>query len=322
MKYRQIVSWAWEIAWNNKSLWVFGFLSGLTLGGGSDGPIQFGLTARAGGGAVSLSNDVLWQGGSWLFQNVGTILSSPSTLSILILVLSLLLWFVGVMARSGLVYQVNAIASRERAGKGIGDQFQAAFKVFAPVLWMQLLIWSPVMVLSVIPIAAQETLSCIMVLLIIPLTFIDALAYRSIILENLNVIDGLRRAVQVLTKNIGPILVLSIICTLLALLFSLIAGIVLLPLLLALVKPVLESVSECSRLMGNSQAMLDCIQQSSTDLSVVIPSLVFSIVVAALYSVWVTFQSATFTLAYRHMTDRAAPKSTGDETEPDGINVD
>jgi hypothetical protein len=30
-------------------------------------------------------------------------------------------------------------------------------------------------------------------------------------------------------------------------------------------------------------------------------------------------QSATFTLAYRHMTERA--KSTGDETEPDGMNV-
>ncbi len=341
MKYQQILSKAWEITWNQKYLWLFGFLAGLTLSSGNNdnSPIQFGLSFGSENASMGWNNGVLFQGGSWLFQNAGTLLAAPGVWTILMLVVSLLLWVVGVVARSGLIHQVNVIEAQEQEpGAGLGERFRAAFQAFPPALGMQLLIWSPILALNVMlaiasrsvvtsafstfpqldgagvpempgmdtigAIGALGSLGCVTALLTIPLTFIDGFAYRSIILEKLGVIAGLRRALQVIKENIGPILVLSIICLLLAAIVSVVVGLLLSPFLMILAKPMMEIVTECSQLMGEPQAMFECIQRANASPRVLIPSLLLSILGAAFSSVWITFQSATFTLAYRRMTGK------------------
>lgn len=72
-QYREIVMQAWQLTWRNKYLWIFGFLAGLNFGGVNIGP-------------------ALTQGGAWLFQNIGTLLTTRGLLSIVFVIISIAFW--------------------------------------------------------------------------------------------------------------------------------------------------------------------------------------------------------------------------------------
>ena len=308
MNYQQIFSKAWRLTRENPYLWFLGFLAGLSLGSGDNN-----------------LNNTFVQGGAWLFQNLSNLLSMKSVLSLTFLMASILLWIVGVFARIGLIHEISAFNSRY--GKplaNIKEVVRASAQLFLPIVSMQLLIWSPIIVLSVVyGLLAQSfittsfstmqsgapldgfgsfgaiwLLGCGTVLLSIPLTFVDAFAYRSIVLEKMGVKDSLRYAIDIIKGNIGSILSLSIMVGIIGFVFSLVLMLVLSPLLLLIMKPMMEGMSQCDLLGNDFNAVTNCMQQMSTSPSILIPSLIASVLLAAIASLWVTFQSATFTLAY------------------------
>ena len=73
------------------------------------------------------------------------------------------------------------------------------------------------------------------------------------------------------------------------------------PLLFFMMKPMMEITSQCMVNGGDFAAMTQCLQQSTSSPNIILISLVSSIIMAALTSVWVTFQSATFTVAYNKL---------------------
>lgn len=313
MNYRQIFSKAWRITRENPYLWFFGFLAGLSLGSNNS----------------NLNNSFI-QGGAWLFQNLSNLLSMKSALSLTFLIVSILLWVAGTFARIGLIHEVSAFNSRY--GKplaNIKEVFRTSAQLFLPIVSMQLLIWSPVIILSVVyGFLAQSFIitsfsnmqsgtslgdfwsfgtiwlfGCGTILLSIPLTFVDAFAYRSVVLEKMGVKNSIRYAIDIVKGNVGSILSLSIIVGVIGFIFTLILMLVLSPLLLLMMKPMMDSVSQCSLAGNDFNAVVNCMQQMNTSPSILIPSLIASILSAAITSLWVTFQSATFTLAYHKLKE-------------------
>lgn len=316
MNYERIFSRAWQITWKYKPLWVFGFLAGLFIGSNNN------------------SNNFI-QGGAWLFQNIGSILSTNSLITILTVIISIVFWLVGTVARISLVREVAALDTRRpQPIPSLGNVFRAASKFMPSILLMQLLIWSPILVLnlivSIVSQPAIETLfsssqtgavnqskflssfgsiwifACGIGLLTLPLVFIDAFAYRSIVLEELSIKTGLQKAIHILRANLKPILVLSIICLIIGLIFSFVIGLALLPLLPLVMRPMMQNVSQCAS-SSDFRAMVSCMQRVSTNPTVVIVGLIASVIGAALSAIWVAFQSATFTLAYNKLAETERP---------------
>ncbi|MCP4595543.1 hypothetical protein, partial [Neptuniibacter sp.] len=269
------------------------------------------------------------QGGTWVFQNIGNIIIFQGFIAILMLVVALVFWLLGIAARCGLIYEVIALGSGyKKPVSRVGDLLGVGFKFLPRILLMQLLIWSPVLVLSIVTATVGQStsadllsnvetgapeladfgalgtlglLGCGIALLAIPITIVDAIAYRAIVLEDLQVTSGIRRAFEVVKANLGQILILLVICLALAWVFSLILGIVLSPLLLIMIKPMMQGMSQCAEFGGDLKAMADCIQWMNANPTLILLSVVSSIVAAALSSIWVTFQSAVFTLAYKQI---------------------
>lgn len=271
MEYERIVSRAWRIVWNNKYLWLFGFLAGLTLGSGSD------------------SNPYV-QGGAWLFQNVGGFVGTGGITAIVTLILALVFWFLGTMARSGLVYEVGAIDARRQDPVGkVWGLFRTGLHFLPRILLMQLIIWSPVLVLGVVASLFSQSiattafsnfrtgnleppsffgavgvvglLGLATFLFTIPTLFIDAFGYRAIVLEGTSVKEGILRAYEVLKANLVETLILGVLFLVLGLLFTWILGVLLSPLLLPVMKPVAQRMETCVDLQADFQAMTACIQQ-------------------------------------------------------------
>jgi len=309
--YRQILSDAWQITWRYKYLWLFGFLAGLTLGGG-DG-----------------SNSYL-QVGTWFYQNAGNLWNVQGLAGVLTLAVALVFWLLGIVARGSLIHGVAGLDSPDQEPVGrVGGLLRTGLRFLPRILLMQLLIWSPILVLNITSSAVSQSvletmpsgaetgnldssdfgvfgglglLVCGTALLTIPITFLDAFGYRAIVLEGMPATKGIRRAFAVVKGNLGRILVLALICLVLMVVFSLVLGLVLSPLLLVMMKPMVQGVTQCGQFLGNFQATSRCLQEMSADPLLVILSVVGSIISAALSSVWVTWQSAVFTVAYLRLT--------------------
>jgi hypothetical protein len=309
MNYQQLLSQAWKITRQHKYLWLFGFLASISLGQGGQG-----------------FNNSFIQGGAWLFQETPDFFRATTTVAVALFIISLLLWFVGVISRIVLIHEVTALS--DRRGKPLGEikrLFQSSVAFLGPILLMQLLLWLPILVLTFVYNEATQAVSdailadieagittpgfrsfsgvtylgLVILLLIIPITFIEAMAYRTIVIEKLGVRAGLRKAVNMIRTHAGSALVLSVICVILGAVVLFVLGLILSPLLIALLNPIVTSIAECNGQGNNFDALASCVQQTGTHPRVILPLVTSAVIFAIPASIWTTFQSTLFTLAYR-----------------------
>ena len=231
---------------------------------------------------------------------------------------------IGTNARIGIIYEVAAINGQaHQATSKTRTLFLASARFLLSVILMQLLVWMPITLLNVgtafvvAPTVESWTasieagtapdlgsfgliwfLSCGVGLLTIPLSVIDTVSYRSIVIGDLGVTNGIKKALQVIRENVGTILSLCIIVSVVGFVFSIAIGAAMSPLLFILLRSMAQLTAQCTPATGNVGAMLDCMRQINTEPSVVVPFLVISVIFAALASVPVVFQSAIFTVAY------------------------
>lgn len=304
-KYGEIVSQAWQLTWRNKYLWIFGFFAALNFGGANIGA-------------------TLTQGGAWLFQSIGILLTTRGLLSVLFFVISILFWLIGTNARVAIVYEIAAINGQAHdAASKTRDLFLVSTRFLISIILMQLLVWMPITILNIgsafVTAPSLESwtasieagrapdlgsfglvwlVSCGIGLLTIPLSVIDAVSYRSIVISDLGVTSGVKKAFQVMRGNIGTILILCIIVTVIGFIFSVAIGAAMSPLLLLLLRSMAQLTAQCTPATGDIRAMMDCMRRINTDPSVIAPFLAMSVIFAALTSIPVVFQSAIFTVAY------------------------
>lgn len=311
MNYRDILSKAWRITLDHKYLWILGFCAGLFLGNDNN---NFGATVI--------------NGGAWIFQNIDNILNAQGLIAILTLIAALIFWVIGTLARIGLIHEVTAINARY--GKPLGHNkalFQVALPHLTSILGMQSILWSPVLGLNLLTvfvfqataqisttdflagnlpttnIAIIGLLGCSTVLLAIPLLYIDAFAYRSLIIENLTIKESIQKGIEIVRNRYQDLFGLSIICLILGFIFASVIGLIFSPMLLAIARAMAQDASQCAQENSNIGALTTCMQLNRNP-AILFPFLLISLLSAALSSVWIAFQSAAFTLAYHKITKK------------------
>jgi hypothetical protein len=310
MKPLDIFSKAWQITWDNKILLVFGFLAALTIGDNS-----FSFT----------------QSGSWLFQNIGSLLSSNILITFLMVVSAIIFWIAGILARISIIREVAALDVRKpKSVPSIKESLRSSLKYLVRVLLMQLLVSSPILIFSLITYIFTSPISngfpnsvnqsnfaiffasiflggSIGVLITILLTTIDAFAFRSIVLDESDVTNSIKNAIQVIRTNLKFVFQLCIICAVVGGIFSLVFVTAISPLFLLMMKPLTQTVSQCATYQRNAHAIASCMQQFGTNPTVVAVNIIMGVIGALVFSIWATLRSSSFTLAYKKFSESQKP---------------
>ena len=297
---------AWTITWKYKHLWVLGLLAGL----------QFGYNGNSG------SSDLL-QGGAWLLTDIDRYVVPSTAGAILAVAVSISLWLVGLISRAGLIQSVQAVGNRKEP-PGLIASFRENIGVLGSLIVMQIIVWLPVILIGVfltlkiqsavasifgidgstaIPqsLAPIAGLTVATALLTFILAFIEAFAFRSIILGHFGPLKGLQHGAKTLFNGIGSTVITTIVCGILGLAFAFIIGFPLLAVSTPIIWPLLESMQSCVTSTATTQEISECSAAISTAPRFLIPLLLFSVVGAAFNALWITFQSAVFTLLYQDL---------------------
>ena len=328
MDFGEVLTRAWKIVWKFKILWIFGILAscGTRGGGGFSGGGSNYQTNGTPGQIPNVPNlppgveDNLLKFVRF-FENPVVIIVFIS----LICALILLTIFFSIMGRIGLIKGVvDADAGAERLG--FGELWKSGLHYFWRILALSLLIGSPILLfylalviggllifltylsgsqgsslgaaapalLALIPVIC--VLVCVVFLFAIVISFLAPQAERAIVIENEGVISGLRRGWSVLTKNLGPILIIWFITVVI----GVAAGIlVALPLFIILVPAFIAFVAG-----GNNPSFTPLIIAGSCFVAYIPVSLVANgILTAYLESVW--------TLTYLRLTRPISDGQTG-----------
>lgn len=305
MDYIGWIRRGWEISWNNKYLWILGFLAALT---GGTSATNF-RTSGDEMGAAGVSPEM-----------VGTIAAGLTLAACVGLILGILLWLVSLAAKGGLIGAVARI-DRGVPVEGFGQAFRIGWHKVWRLAALSIVLFGIVIVL-VIGLVLLFVLSggalaalfgtggdesalfaglgilglcllaflCLMIPLFIFLSLIYPFAMRGMILRDMGVGDAIRHGYQVLRDNLGIILLLSLAFLILNIVVGIITLIVLLPLGLAVAIP--------TGLLADTNATF------LQGLIIVLGALAATAITALVSALVVTWQSSTFTLAYMEFTGK------------------
>ncbi len=318
MDFGATLSRALRITWQHKVLWVLGFLAALGSGSGSSvSPNTFQYT---------FSGDELPPGMQDLLINPGVILAGLAGLGCILLLLSIVLFVVGIIARGGLIAGVQHIETE--GSTTFGRAWSAGASRFWRLLGLNILLILPIIIIVIIGILAfggtvlgfvgigvaggrgdQDqaaaaamagvTLALCLggVLLCAGLIYgliamaLQTFGERAIVLENVGVMDSIRRAWAVFRQNLGNIIVLALVMAVLSAVLGLIIGAIsvalFLPTVLVAMNQAREGLQAGTVILGTLSFIL---------------LLIVSAIIGALF---VAFNSSTWTLAYRQFIGAA-----------------
>ena len=283
--YGNLLSRAWQITWKHKILWIFGILAG------SGGGFRFGGNFPSSNGRNP--------NGSPLPPDLQAQLSRPEVVAVLlalgcvVLVIGLILFLVGVVARGGLIGGIK------RAADGNSPAFRETWSIgthnFGRLLGIGLLLLVPLIVIAIVfggiaLLTAGLGLICLVPLLclIVPAyvvaSIITGVAQYAVVLEGLPVMDALRRAWALLTANLGPFIIGGLIVVFI----EFVIGIVLFLPVLVIVVPTFFAVV----LTGGNQPNLGALALGGVAVVCYLPIL---IVLSGILNTWST---AFWTLLY------------------------
>jgi hypothetical protein len=215
MNFGEVLSKAWQIIWKHKILWLFGIMAGCAGSGGGAPNFQY-----------SYSTDLPPQIGSYIEQFPRE--QIPLWIAIAVVVILLLAAvsiFFGTIGRIGIIrgtLQVEGSRAHLSFGELFGGSLPYFWRVFALVLIVSitivlvtLIIMIPVVLLSAVTFGFA--LLCILpfLCLLIPIAWlVEAyveLGIVAIVADNLGITAALQRAWEIISKNIGPVLLMALI---------------------------------------------------------------------------------------------------------------
>lgn len=314
MDYGEIITKAWTITWNNKFLWVLGFLAALTSVGSNSNSFQ------------SSFNESDFVNNPQLAAQMGIMFMA---LMCVISIIGIILWLLSVAARGGLIDGVNRIDDGEQVT--LGEAFSAGTSAIWRLLGVYLLAYLP-MIIAGIMIAiltfmavgsaiAMDTLAqnpeqfgeaiagsmgllvlcmCVLICALIPvgivLSFIAEFAARATVIQKMRITESLSQGWNIFKTNLGSILLLALLMFVIGVMVSFALGIVMLPLSLVIFAPMFASLFRDGTMGGMNIAWT------------VGGSLCLGIFGAALMSVVQTWSSAVWTLAYKEFTGKDPDK--------------
>lgn len=224
MDFGEVLGKAWRIVWKHKVLWIFGIFAGCTSGGGGGGggggsgwQQNWDSGQPSGPEIGSQVEQFFQQAGQWVSENLWIFI----ILGLLVLVLAVIGAFLGTIGKIGLIRGAFRADSGEETLQ-FGELFRGSLPYFWRVFLLSLLIGVAAMVIFV-PLAIFGVVTagigflCIVPLLcvLVPLLFAVGIvvqqANAAMVIEDLSMMDGVRRAWGVVKKNVGPVLLIWLI---------------------------------------------------------------------------------------------------------------
>ena len=316
MNYGEILKKAWQITWKHKILWLFGILAGFgsTYGGGSP--------SGSGSGYQFSSSDV---GNRFFFRHTNAhyllarlqevISNTPIwfwialAISVFFLAIfaSIVSLFLGTLGSAGVIKGSLLAADAEENVKPLN--LKQVFNGLKPFYWRLVLVKLAVifgsiilglvlaaMIIGPILMTFGLIIPCIFpfFLLLIPLAFfLQVLVINidiALIDEDLSLVNALTRAWQVTTRNIWPMLLMSVILNLIQLMFA----IVLIGPMLLMVIPIIIGM-----LIGETVTIA---------VGATISAFIFMILITVglfFSGILKAFEISAYTLTFRHLKDKA-----------------
>lgn len=319
MNYGEILEKAWKIIWKFKVLWIFGLLASCGTGGGGGGGggssnANFGQNNQQGGNNNFLPPDVanrLEQFGRQMEQWVETpgfwVTAALIVLGFIlfIFVLSLLFTAIRSLGLIGLVrgtWQADEGAQRLPFGELLKGSFPYLGRVFLFLLLLGLaggvlgiVIAIPLVMVAVLTLGIG--LLCILPLLclLIPLGMLISTFEQQVIVamvgEDLGIMDGIKRAWNLMRDNLGPLAVMTLI---------LFVGGAVVGVLLALPVLIVAMPAVVGIVAGGNAALTGGLIVSGILL------LIYILVATVLGSILHAYIGSAWTLTFRRLTGREA----------------
>lgn len=309
MNYGDLLSRAWKIVWNNKFMFLLGFLAALGSGGNIPGN---NFTFTYGG------NDILpgfaSRTESFLTQYLAIILG----LTCLLLVVAVVFWLIRLTAQAGLISAASRIDAGEKVS--FGESVTAGISKLGRLLGINILMYGPFFLIGFFVVASGAavlaatipgeagglindidalvgrlgvfliciTLAfCILLPLLLIVSVLYPFAQRGAVLQDLGVIQSIRHSYRIVVANLGEVIVLVVIFIVLGIAVGLVSAAILVPLaFLAFIPAFLSAVTSGTLDFGNI-ALIAC------------GGVCIGLVAAAIQAIFVAFRSSAVTLAYQ-----------------------
>lgn len=308
MDFGNILTRAWRITWNNKVLWLFGFLAALGQGGGGGGGGSSRWSQRVqppggpgGPGTVPDGTDIQ----RWVEQVPVWVWVALICLGLLI---ALALIVVSIIGKGGLIGGVQIAETEGRVNfsqawaEGIanfGRIFLIGLVVGLVVLALFLVTLVPGAVLTALTFGLGALclipLICVLAVVAVALNVVGNLAQIAAVVDRLSVGEALGKAWTVITANLGNVIVLGIILFIV----SAIAGFLVALPIFAIVLPAAAGVVFGAAAESQGLAIT----------SLVLGGLCFIAYLPVLFvfqGIVTTWTTSAWTLAYRRLTGRDA----------------
>lgn len=222
MDYGEVFSKAWKIIWKYKILWLFGIFASCSGGGGGGGGGGGSSSAQFSGNEYGYSNNLNYIE-PWA---IALIIAAVIFLVILITVIVIAVSTVG---RTGLIQGAKMADENEDAQLTFGLIFDSVKPFFWRVVGLNLLImvgyFAILMILGMmflfstiltlgLGLICLLPLCCVLIPVFWVLTTFVEMANVAVVVEDLSVIDGLKRGWQVFRDHIGEMIVMGLVLVL------------------------------------------------------------------------------------------------------------
>lgn len=318
MDYGNLLKRSWDIVWNNKFLFVLGFLAALGSGGGgsnANGNFNYQF------GPDDVPSEMLDQVTRFWAQYGALVIG----LACLGFIIAIILWLVRLAAQASLISAVERIEAGEKMT--FGEAFSAGVGKLGRMVGLNVVMYGPFTLFGLLAAGAGlatawtafssaaagasqsdieaifggigifwvciACVACLIVPLMLFVSVIYPFAQRGTILRDLSVMDSIRHGWQLVKANAGDVVLLVVLFIVLGVLFGFATFIVLIPFALVSLAPGIASLvmSEGSFDFGNILLLAG-------------GGICIGLVAAAVNSIMVAFRSTAVTLAYQEFTNK------------------
>ena len=233
MDYGQLFRRSWEIVWQNKFLFVLGFLAALGAGGNSGSGVNYNIPSSSSSPTAPFPTDFIDEVTSFWAEFGGLIIG----LLCFFFILGIVFWLIRLAAQGGLIESVDRIEAGEKMS--FGSAFSAGVSRIGGLVGLHLVINGPFILLGLIFFGVGASffttairdggtiseatgglfsilaicgglLACVLVPLGIIVTVIYPFAQRGLILKQMGIIESIRHGWQVVRDNVGDVILLII----------------------------------------------------------------------------------------------------------------
>jgi hypothetical protein len=318
MDYGQLFRRSWDIVWQNKYLFILGFLAALGAGGVGSGT-NYNFSSSSTSTTSPFPRDFVEEVTGFWGQYGGLILG----LICFFFILGIVFWLVRLAAQGGLIEAVDRIDAGEKMS--FGTAFSAGTARLGGLVGLNLLINVPFIIFGLIfsvvggaffvttlrqggeisevmggTYALLAVCGGLIACLLVPVGLLIQVMYpfaqRGLLLQNLGVVDSIRHGWRVVRDNVGDVILLIIAFLVIGFLFGLVTAVFTIPLAFLAAGPfILDAIQGNEFSFGMTEIA-----------TLAFGGICLGLVGAAVNSVLTAYRSATVTLAYQHFVEKQA----------------